>query len=491
MASSSSSSSQSSSQTLTASASSSSLGDVARRREAALALADDREEVRLLADFDECKASVRWLVEQAKEKIEYSTFICDPFVRLPQWSGGPNGEPMTGKVEYSDNDPTVRDVLVAAAERGVEVRMAYNPASCYGNLSVAEFKAAMAPVEIVCLRGSLGPAPWMLYFSNNESWSYHHQKYVAIDSAEWVMVTGCDMNTERAGWLEVNELGYYWHELGAVIHARNGSQTKAAMASWFSSNTSGKVSTQRVPPLPLVAHATEAQLMRELIEGAKSSIHLENQAFMSGESSQNGIVGAIAARVVRAVEEGDDAFRVVILTNMAQQDEPSFVTRLYCSSSLVWSLRHLERTVAAAGVSTEQLYQHVFVGFLEHDSVLVKVHSNMIVVDSQHLIRSSSNLSDRSLSSEPTDSELGLFVSGPEVAAFQARLFSRYLSGEDVAAGDVVSVFAAAQAGHGIFVPVERDLYRWPDFVLNALIGFLQSTPATGGKERTEFSIRE
>lgn len=66
-------------------------------------------------------------------------------------------------------------------------------------------------------------------------------------------------------------------------------------------------------------------------------------------------------------------------------------------------------------------------GTLEHNDTHIKVHSNLIIQDGHTMIRTSSNLTDRSLSQHPCDNELGIVISGESVAQAQQALWKRYL----------------------------------------------------------------
>lgn len=291
-----------------------------------------------------------------------------------------------------------------------------------------------------------------------------------------LMVTGCDINGERAGWLQLNQIGYYWHELSVVVPCT------PAMLGFFNAN----FASMTEPVAPLLNSTAEHGAMVDMILSARHSVQLENQSFMSGPGSAIKIAEAFAERIARARQEGDTQFRAMIFTNMAQQDEPSFVTRLYCSVSLLWSVRHIERTAAALGVDLADLYEHLFFGYMESDGVLVKVHSNILIVDGRLAIRSSSNLSDRSLSHLPTDSELGVFVT-KNVDSFQQTLFNNYMRTRDVRYS-FNEIFDVALRGGGVFRSVHPRLPRYPDALVNATMRFLQITPATGGQVESVFT---
>lgn len=115
------------------------------------------KDVNWLSDFNQCKRMIVALVRSARTSIHYSTFLCDVNFSLAL-DGSPS--------------PTFAELLRDAVARGVQVKICYNPESCYGNASEADFVRDLAGCEIRSVRSSLAPAPWMMYFSNNTKFGY-------------------------------------------------------------------------------------------------------------------------------------------------------------------------------------------------------------------------------------------------------------------------------------------------------------------------------
>ncbi|DAZ95176.1 TPA: hypothetical protein N0F65_012430 [Lagenidium giganteum] len=436
------------------------------------------ENVVTLKDFNECKRSLVQLLMSAKRSIYYSTFLCDFNQVL-----GVNST--TGEPE------TFLSCLEAAVKRGVAVHILYNPVVDYGTESLTELQNQLPrEVSLVCAVSDLGPSVATKWASNNSKYAFHHQKYLCVDE-NVIMVTGCDVNSEREGWLRANALGYYWHELSVVAPCT------PKMFQWIRANHSASEKKHHYdqfhdsPPFPLVAGGwREENAMVNMILNAKKSVQLENQILISGGSAQhNRICDALITRIVEAHRKNEQ-FHVLLLTNAAQQDEPSQVTRWYCTLSIQWSLEQMENRALDYGMSVTELQNYLVVGRLEWRGVLVKVHSNILIVDGMYALRSSSNLADRSLSSRPTDTELGVLLAGPGVAQFQQQLLNMYMSTDGVVY-EVADVFQAARQGgdeNCLIIPLEKKawnpIFTW--FLMNFFI--YASEGATGGRRKVTYS---
>ncbi|KAF1791147.1 PH domain-like [Phytophthora cactorum] len=437
-------------------------------------------ELRVCRDFVECQETIVELLVSARKSIYYSTFLCD-FTQVLHTNTNE---------EHMDN--TFVSLVRDAVERGVDVHILYNPVRDYGTNSIADLRRILPPqVHFACSVSDLGPSWFTRYLSNNSRYAFHHQKYLCIDE-ETIMVTGCDVNTEREGWLRKNRLGYYWHELSVVCRCTSD------MVSWIKANHQPAVNKRHYdqflesPPFPLVSGGwREENCMVNMIMNAKHSVQLESQIMISGGSLQhNRICPAIVARISQA-RRNREPFHALILTNAAQKDEPSYLARTYCMLSIQWSLEQLEDCASAYGLTSEELWQHLQVGRLEHDGVLVKVHSNILIVDGKYALRSSSNLADRSLSARPNDTELGLLFSGPRVNELQQDLLNMYLgtTGETYTWDQVFECIrgTATQEPTGVIKHLEKKswspVFTW--FMMNVFIYL--SEGATGGRVKVTY----
>ena len=453
-----------------------------------------------LPDFVACRASIVKLMRAARTTIFYSTFLCD------------FNEPLTDDGTTTTTFLTLVDECVS---RGVRVHILMNPVVDYGQQSPAPLFAKYAQtqnegpqvlmlrptapaafVDVRCVVGSLGPNWLTRHFSRNTKYSYHHQKYLCMDG-ERMMVTGCDINSERAGWLQRNRLNYFWHEVSVVVPCT------PAMHRFCVRNHGGGVNTP--PPPPLTTGVDEHDELYYRIMGAKHSVHIENQILITfGEGQRNKIGKAIMQRISNAVLHGD-TFHVVILTNTRQDDEPSRLVHFYCRTMVMWSMQSAYALGARYGLTAREVRAHLFIGRLECAGTLIKVHSNIVFVDSEWALRSSSNLSDRSWSPLPCDTELGVVVQGACVREFQQLLFHRYVTADfpdqddaALSAGNVkgarskiafVDFFAACVGERGCL----REMSRPPSYYyylvkLVAWILFTLGRTAGGGHARVKWT---
>ncbi|RLN95356.1 hypothetical protein BBJ28_00014499 [Nothophytophthora sp. Chile5] len=442
---------------------------------------DDAEDrtLRALRDFRECQQAIVELLASARKSIYYSTFLCDFTQALH-----------TSSETHKGN--TFASLLRAAVERGVQVHILYNPVGDYGTDSVAGLRRHLPRgVHLACSVSDLGPSVVTRCLSNNSKYAFHHQKYLCIDE-ETLMVTGCDVNAEREGWLRANRLGYFWHELGVVCRC------SPEMMRWIRANHEPAEQKRHYDqfldsaPFPLVSGGwREENAMVNMILHAKHSVQLENQILISGGSLQHNRVCAAIVKRISEAHHKREPFHALILTNAAQQDEPSQLARIYCMLSIQWSLDQLEDCALAHGLTSQDLAQYLIVGRMEHAGVLVKVHSNILIVDGWYALRSSSNLADRSLSARPNDTELGLLFAGPCVQQLQQDLLNMYFKSTDVPYS-MARVFelirwGGQQQSAGLIVPVEKKAWSpvltW--FLMNVFI--YGSEGATGGRYKVTY----
>lgn len=358
--------------------------------------------VEILLDMEECAAHMARLVRAARSSIYYSEFVSQLHAPLP-------GMPAV----------TLATLLTSAIERGVAVHMFVNPTEQYGN-SMRELSSVKG--LNVCLVKSDGyiPAPFNRVFG--ERYTNHHQKFLVVDDA-FIMIGGVGVHPCRAGWLVLNteRVPYYWHEVGIVMPC------SADMAAWVHARWHGDYA--RPLPVPFLSGESEHQITLAMIQSARTCIHMEAQLCISTPSTHNQVLSTVVDRVTRAYTTPEDNFRFMLLVNTYQPDEHPLVS-MATTVTLHWSRRMMMARALANGVPESFMRERVFVGTLEHQGVHIKVHSNLVIQDGHTMLRSSSNLTDRSLSSTPCDNELGVVVRGEAVAEAQQALWARYFGRE-------------------------------------------------------------
>lgn len=277
----------------------------------------------------------------------------------------------------------------------------------------------------------------------------------------------------------LNGLGYYWHELGALVPCT------PEIFRWCEMNHDN---IHVHPPLPVGCGESEHDYMCNMILNAKESIHMENQIMMTGLLFHKNRLGhAIVHRIVQAVRN-NEPFHVVLVTNTGQPDEPSCVTQLLTPLYQKASLAGMCRLAMKAGITREQFEQCFICCRLaeEGTDTLIKVHTNILIVDGKYALRSSSNLSDRSWSDKPTDTELGVFLEGDKVTTLTRNLMEKYVG----KVGNYEDFFHAVQRGAGHTVPFDLGSF-WERVVADLVVTFLvdiQPKPA-GGIETNYWNV--
>lgn len=443
------------------------------------------DNIRINADSVESATELIRILRSAKTMVYFSSFLCQL------------NEPLAGTTT------TLRQLFTELAERGVGLRILYNPEPAYGNLPIEDFKALLPGgssssssrgVEVHCVYGS-GTLPTFTKYigiGENTRYSNHHQKYVCAD-AEWFMLGGVDINFERKGWLEPNnnKPPYCWHEISVSVRCT------PQMWSFACENFNRIVDH---PSFPLTRGGYyEHRIICRLIHDARSCIHMEAQTCISAESTLNEVLEAIAQRVARAHVTPGDRFRFILLTNMFQIDESTAISWL-TTQQVHWSRRFLRKRIAQLGVSSSDMETRVFIGFLQDLSHRhIKVHSNLIIQDGRRMLRTSSNLTDRSMSVFPCDNELGIVVDGDEVAEFQQKLWRRYfLTPSQLFTHEMAFNYMVQQTGlirQATFRAHnnnnnDNDKTYVPDNVINLLMDILHLGPWFGGKKPITWNVQ-
>ena len=383
------------------------------------------EDVTICLDGHESARALVRLLRRARHFVFYSAFICDVTHPLP------------GTGRDGDTTTTLLRLFHEMHARGVELRMLYNDDPVYHNVAVRTMRDMLPPsarVKVVRGNGTIAPVLQLLC-GGNTSYTNHHQKYVVVDG-QYFMLGGTDVNWQRTSWRVLNTpphdpalpqppqppQPYSWHETSVVVPC-----TADVLRFAMSNFENGIVAA---PPFPLLhGGPQEHQFILHLIDTARSCIHFESQTCISSDKTHNSVFAAVAARLARAYATGaaHDRFRFIMITNHEQVDE-SKVLSWFAGQLLRRSIAFLrEEATQRLGVPPAFFDERVFVGYLQDGPHHIKVHSNMVIQDGHTMLRTSSNLSDRSYGQFPCDNELGIALHGDAVAAFQQRLWRRLL----------------------------------------------------------------
>jgi phosphatidylserine/phosphatidylglycerophosphate/cardiolipin synthase-like enzyme len=261
-----------------------------------------------------------------------------------------------------------------------------------------------------------------------------HQKWALIDTNH-LFISGIDIcTTYYSSYFseKKNDLGYIWQD--ASTHVRNPS---LILCQFFIYNfkTRGKISrtysesidTQSYIPYPLCnqfsAPFTEEDIYCTTIENSVDYVYFENQYLYITEQAKNKVGRSVLKRLLKAEEENDPIFKMFFITNWSYEGEPKLIERTGCKLLLTNSINRID---------IKRFEKWLFVGTLKHSGMKapVYVHTKLLMVDSKHIISSSANLCDRSLSDTNSDIELGihLFNMPQTVFQFEQKLWKLHLN---------------------------------------------------------------
>jgi phosphatidylserine/phosphatidylglycerophosphate/cardiolipin synthase-like enzyme len=451
-------------------------------RDATAMEAQTQAQTKILACYAEAMREFVAMVKSATDTIYYSTFLCMP------------DQPIAGQ-NRSEPPVTLAELFSEAVARGVRVNILYNPEEAYGNLPPAEFAAKFPHNPLLRIRAVYGSgklSPLTKLFAKNDRYTNHHQKYLCVDATR-MMITGCDIDPDRRGWKELNSSGFYWHELAVSVPCT------PEMFGFVHTNFE---KIRDVPPLPLTSGKSEHDLLIRLIRTAQTHVHMEAQICVSSASTQNKVFHAVAERLKRAYMRPDaDPFFFFFLTNTEQIDEPGVLSWIM-KQDVLWSRRYLKAECGRRGVPWDFVRRRTFMGTLRcaEDGRHIKVHSNFLIQDGRVMLRSSSNLSDRSMSDAPCDTELGICIQdAPQaVQVLQNRLFSRYAEG-DWAVSGAHAFYETIQSGtapncivHPIVLTASPDeTTAMPDGPVNALMDLTHMSKAFGGRMKVRWTVED
>jgi phosphatidylserine/phosphatidylglycerophosphate/cardiolipin synthase-like enzyme len=434
-----------------------------------------RGAVRIHADQAETAREIVSLLRSAEKDVYYSSFMLNldtPLCSFPR-------------------DVTMLKLFWELHERGVVLHLLYNAETAYENLNADALVVQLPPsAEVKVVHGSGEVPQWVqrIKLVKNKTFSNHHQKYICVDGAE-MLVGGTDIDSLRCTpWLGLNADAFSWHEVSVVVPCTD------RMYAFVRANFEA---IQNNPPRPLLRGLQEYSVLTELIARARSCVHMEAQVCISAAGTANELLEHVVQRLHRAFKnQADDRFRFMLLTNMFQVDEDWLIS--WCTSKqLHWSRRYMRRRARQLGITPDFFKSRVFVGYLQHNGRHVKVHSNLLIQDGRRMVRSSSNFTDRSLSSFPCDNELGVAIQGHVVADFQQKIWRRYFGVPD----HVPEVFSPEEAftamcgERGLVKRAsfnkDNDTTRVPDMPVDAAMDLIHLGPWWGGKQKVEWKVTD
>ena len=327
---------------------------------------------------------------------------------------------------------TLQSLLNDAAKRGVHIRLFYNTTGEYTNHTIPELQALLHPsIRITTVTASKQLPESLQKTLHQKAYSYNHQKFLVCDHT--ILLGGCDVDPwERKGYNTLNKNNFYWHEVSLSFDVSD------EFISWihqFKNSKSRRVKDLPQPPIPYTNRKSEIDTMLYMIQHSNNIIYIEHQLFGFTKFSQRyskAIITAIANRLEKSCRQNDD-LQIYFITNVSQDDEYNVFAKEFSSNTLILNICHILENIR--NKYKEKALQKLHTYTLRRNNKNIKVHSNLTICDDPdnqyHLIRSSSNLSDRSFGEYPCDIELGVYVSHPKVKDILHTLIKLHTNGDD------------------------------------------------------------
>lgn len=352
------------------------------------------------------------MIQTANTRILFSCFACN--FTTPIYDGH-----------------TMQDLLNDAADRGIYIYILYNTTSEYTNHSVSTLQTLLDDrIHISTITASSQITKSLQNILKQKSYSYNHQKFLICDST--IMIGGCDIDPwERRGYHIINKNKFYWHEISVSFPVPD------SFIDWFTTFIQSKnnpVSKLPKPSEPFINTESEAKTIMYMIKNSQSILYVEHQLLALSKFStdySHAIIKCIATRLTKACRLYQD-FNIHIITNVSQDDEYNVFTQFFSSNTLVISICNILSYVPSKYKKLAMNKLHIY--RLENDKSNIKVHSNIFITDDihnqYHLVRSSSNLSDRSFGTDPCDIELGVYIRHPKVFELYRQLIQLHTNGQ-------------------------------------------------------------
>ena len=197
------------------------------------------------------------------------------------------------------------------------------------------------------------------------------------------------------------------------------------------------------------------------IRTAQKYVYLENQFIDSGRWTENRIIRELAIKIGESIETGSP-FRIMIITNTANttDDTTTALQSWYvnsCTNRISTDIHSLVTEIYPTATA-DDINHRLFIGYLKRKQYFIVMHTQFMVVDGIRILKSSSNITDRSLSHSPCDKELGLMFYDPhKVGTFMQKIWNHRLETSNQSY-TIHDVFREAQQGGGQYRKIQRGL---------------------------------
>ena len=302
---------------------------------------------------------------------------------------------------------------------------------------------------------------------------HHHIKAICVDQS--LLFRGGGVDTSADSWKEFqtcNQDGVdCWTDSSVLTRC-----SKEVMQYIISSSMEGDYkNTNNYHISGLAEHNNFLYLIRS----ARHYIYLENQFFDSSDITENRILVELSKAITRSIQQNTE-FYVMILTNnfYTNKDEP-YLARIYLHYTMIRIQRDVLKICRYTDptITREQVNHKLFVGVLKREPYYIQLHTQVMIQDGIRMIKTSSNITDRSLSHSPCDKELGLIFRDPQkIGPIQQKIWNHRLGTTSIHYS-IEEVFRAAKHGRGQYrgiLPKAYDSLRIQ--FINAIYCFMEGT---------------
>lgn len=250
----------------------------------------------------------------------------------------------------------------------------------------------------------------------------YQQQYICVDGRH-MLVGALDFNAEDQDW---------WTR--SPYHPRRKRHRVVAWLDctnemWNFCQLNFEVCLIDTPPPPLLRGSMEHSCLMHLIASSQNSLHIETTRLVSAAYTQNQLMSALAARLVRAYNNQMSDPLVVLLLVNRQPDDGHGWRRLF-DHNVIMARRHLQHRCEQMGTPWRFVRSRLCMGSLCHTGEPISIRSNFLIVDGHTMLLSSSSLCDRGLGTSPCDFGLAALTVGPHVIQAQQQLLALYWSFE-------------------------------------------------------------
>ena len=349
-------------------------------------------------NFEEIRPYMVQLIQKATKEILLSTFNSSLFT------------------PFYDNQ-TLNDFLYTAHSNGVDIKIILNQhQATYGGDTFE----------------SLRNLPYTIYRSRRDdctllehTFCHHHQKFLCVD-ASYILIGGTETSKDATN-KDFNTCDnrhiHCWSDMAVVT-----SCSPELYQFILKTSLSARYVNSDCNDDPYFGNGdNECSMYINLTRAAQKYIYIENQVFISNDYTENRLLEEICVKIVASIEN-HTPFKVFIVTNdyHTTTDECRKVRKyidLHTKSIRKNAGRICKRI--NKNITGDQIGQRLFIGTLQYKMWPVKLHTQMFVQDGKRMIKGSSNITDRSLSSSPCDKELTVLFHDPtKISDFMQKLWN-------------------------------------------------------------------